>query len=118
MFTDYIKVEHRIIPRNYIYSAEAVAPPRIRALEEKLGTINPEFNLQLKQKINTAKQEINAQRAANIEVKPGSQAHEVMKSIQSQMFEVHKTDKKKTIKTINPVTFKLLDSVKKVFAIS
>ena len=118
MFTDYIKLEHRIVPRNYIYSADAVAPPRIRALEEKLGAINPDFNVQLKEKISSTKQSITAQKTANAQVKPGSQSHEVMKSIQAQMFEVHKGPGKKKIKTINATSFKLLDSVKKIFAVS
>ena len=113
MFTDYNAIESRLIARHQNYQASV--NHRVQNLEKQLFSKvihNPQANIKA--------QQVSAQRAANNQVRPGSQANELMKSIQAQFFEVHKRYKENARKKAaeNESIYKLLESIKKVFAAS
>ncbi|NQY79953.1 MAG: hypothetical protein HRT47_06545 [Candidatus Caenarcaniphilales bacterium] len=110
MFTDYNSIANKIIPKSQQFNKAASLNVDKQVFSNIIN--NPNHRAQA--------EKLAAYRASNGEIKPNSQAAEQMKSIQAQLFEVHKKYKSYARKKAaqNEKVFKLLEKIKNIVAAS
>ncbi len=110
MFTDYNSIANKIIPKNQQFNKSVNSNIDKQVFSKIIN--NPNHRAQA--------EKLAAYKASNSGIKPNSQAAEQMKSIQAQLFEIHKKYKSYARKKAaqNENIFKLLEKIKNIVAAS